>query len=440
MSDKRLGPVCTDGHGPSARSGRRGTPASRGAFAGALVLLVALAAWPAAAAREGGPRVLWAAGSRLYVAVADSGALAPRMLVRVFDRDREVARGEVVGVLDGLVAGVRLEAPLDPRARLDRLDVLLEPAPARRVATLRVGLPASARRALAPPCAAARLDATALPRAYREETLGAGVVRLVAADSAAVPADSAAAAAWPDTLLVRTFADRADEEIALERGELDVAIFWPGEPSARLRDRASGFELLHGLRGRGAIVADVFSGSPEAKSHLRASVLADLDEVNREFFAGDLLAWWERPGATPPTDTLPKVQSDRSFIGYGVTGLPGGEVLTRFLNPYRSLVSRGTVRVTYEDLLPAEVDSLCRRWSEEDVGRRGTAGGDTRTPPDKFMKGLQELMRASRGDLVPIFALRCPVLCAPARAADVRSLGADAFANLADCTGAGRRP
>ena len=47
-------------------------------------------------------------------------------------------------------------------------------------------------------------------------------------------------APWPDTLLLRLFDDVDDEEIALERGELDVAVFWPGEASAHIREVARG--------------------------------------------------------------------------------------------------------------------------------------------------------------------------------------------------------
>src|SRR5205814_1296313 len=68
----------------------------------------------------------------------------------------------------------------------------------------------------------------------------------------------AAATPWPDTIMVGLFGETSDEEIALERGELDVAVFWPGEASARLRadPRWRGF----GYGWRGQLVAGVPAG------------------------------------------------------------------------------------------------------------------------------------------------------------------------------------
>jgi hypothetical protein len=395
--------MCNGGHGGSS-----GSHAGHGRAPRALAVMLALvfaALLPvraaAADARERAPRVVWAGEGRLYVAAPDSGTLAPRMLVRVLEKGREIAAGEITRVLDGVLASVRLASGgVEAGARLDALAVELAPATVRPAATLRVGVPASGRGALAPPCDAARLDPSALPRAYRTEALADGATRLVAADSAA------GAGAWPETLLVRAFADRADEEIALERGDLDVAVFWPGEPSARLRERVPGIQLLRGLRARGAIVARAADGD----SVLVASVLPRFSALDAELFAGDLLPWGARPGAADAAGAGVAPGAGAGPVRYSASGFPGAAAAMRFLNRNMgsARVSFGTVLVSWADL-PAAASA----------------------PPEPA--GL-------RPGEIPVLALRCPVLCSAARADDVRALGADAFANLAACGTSGRRP
>lgn len=401
--EARFQRVCNGGHGGSigSRAGHGGAPRARAAM-----LVLALAALlpvraAAADARDRAPRIVWAGEGRLYVAAPDSGTLAPRMLVRVLEKDREIAAGEVTRVLDGVLASVRLASGrVEAGASFDRLTVEWAPAPVRPAATLRIGVPASGRGALAPPCDAVRLDPAALPRAYRTEPLADGGTRLVAADTAA------GASVWPETLLVRAFADRADEEIALERGELDVAVFWPGEPSARLRERVPGVELLRGLRARGAIVARAADGD----SALVASVLPRFSALDAELFAGDLLPWDARPGAPDGAGTGPAPGTGAGPVRYSVGGFPGAAAAMRFLNR-----NMGAARVSFGTVLVG--------WA--DLPTAATA------PPDPA--GL-------RPGEIPVLALRCPVLCSSGRADDVRALGADAFANLAACGAAGRRP
>lgn len=396
--------MCNGGHG-----GWRVARVRRGAAARVLAALllfgaIALAAPRALAAdaRDGAPRIVWAGEGRVYVAARDSGTLAPGLLVRVFEREREIASGGITHVLDGVLASVRLASgAVAADARFDRLEVVLEVAPVRPVATLRVGLPASARQGIAPPCAGSRLDLGALPRAYRSEPLAGGGFRLVADDSIAI------ASPWPDTVLVRRFADRADEEIALERGELDVAVFWPGEPSARLRERASGFELLRGARARGALVAGRPAGRPEADSALAARLEPALAQLNAELFGGDLLPWRARVGAPPPAGAAPPAAG--ALLRFAVDdALPGARAMERFLNRNVGTARAGGVFVRHLDVAVASLDSLAA------AGAFGAAA--------------------------PVHVLRCPVLCGAARAAEVRALGADAFANLLECPAARKRP
>lgn len=375
-----------------------------------LVLLAALALFAPRAraadardlARDRAPRIVWAGEGRVYVAMRDSGALAPGLLVRVFEREREIAAGEITRVLDGVLASVRLASgAVAADARFDRLEVVLETAPVRPVATLRVGLPAAGRRAIVPPCDVSRLDASALPRAYRSEALADGGARLVAADT------SASASPWPDTLLVRRFADRADEEIALERGELDVAVFWPGEPSARLRDRASGFELLRGALARGALVAGRPASRPEADAALAARLEHALAQLNAELFGGDLQPLRARDGAQAAPGAAPPAAG--GLLRYAVDdALPGARAMERFLNRSVGTARTSAVFVRHLDVPVASLDSLA-------------AAG-------------------AFGEAAPVYVLRCPVLCGAARAADVRALGAERFANLLECVAARKRP
>src|SRR6185436_8262628 len=99
-----------------------------------------------------------------------------------------------------------------------------------RVATLRVGLPSPRRSNLLFTCDAA----LAVPRigsaTYARDTLDATGRRWLRVPA---PSPESVGTRAPDTLSVRAFEDATDEEIALERGELDAAVFWPGELSAR---------------------------------------------------------------------------------------------------------------------------------------------------------------------------------------------------------------
>src|SRR5262249_42508998 len=101
------------------------------------------------------------------------------------------------------------------------------PPPPGAPALLRVGSRAPGRSANPFPCARTELGLDAAT--HRIETSGRAlrVTRLP---------DAPASTSWPDTLLVQPFDDPADEEIALERGEIDVGGFWPGELSSHLRE------------------------------------------------------------------------------------------------------------------------------------------------------------------------------------------------------------
>src|SRR4029077_8015933 len=77
----------------------------------------------------------------------------------------------------------------------------------------------------------------------------------------------------PDTLLVRLYGESADEEIALERGELDVAVFWPGELSTRMREDPRWGGALLGLRAHGVIAVAALHGAGGARADARLASL-----------------------------------------------------------------------------------------------------------------------------------------------------------------------
>ena len=377
------------------------SPATTGAVhatARGLVFLAVVALAPAAHAEATAARALWVRGDRVYVAAADSTPIVAGMHVRFVERDRERARGEVMAVLDGSLGSVRItQGSLGPETALERLGVWIEAPSRERVATLRVGLPAAGRVSLAFPCERARLDPTALPRPYRLDTLATDAFRLVHADS------SVTASPWPDTLLVRRYGERADQEIALERGELDVAVFWPGEPSARMRGGRWGGDALLGLRARGALVAIGRTGRPEQA----AGLAADMAALDSEMFGGDLLPWSALDSLASAHDSLATPTGPGRYTVDA--SLPGHRTLALFLNRRVGAALRRddrTVRVAYLDLSLAERELRAAEWQADGI--------------------------------TPCFAIRCPVFSSPARGADIRQLGPDAFANLVGCGHTGR--
>jgi hypothetical protein len=369
--------------------------------------------------REIAARVVWGQAGRAYVVASDSGAVEPGLLLTLLDRRRVVATGEVIHVVDGTLASVRLTTgTLDRVKKLERLRVMAEPAPLQPLPLLRVGVPSGARANLAVECAATSIEFPFAPGTYRIEPLGRDADRGVRLSA------EGQAAHWPDTLIVRRFGDAADQEIALARGELDVAVFWPGERSAHLRGDTRGAATLLGLRTRGAIAAvdaAAVSGSdPDA-----ARRDAALASINAELFGGDLLPWGELEaaggvtggstnGASAPAPGLAPSGSAAapSARHYSVDlTLPGHTPIEHFLNGGASLFVRGKtapMRVAYLDVPIAERDSLAAGWRGQGI--------------------------------TPLFALRCPVVAAPAVQAYLRILGADPFANLFPCASEARRP
>jgi hypothetical protein len=333
-------------------------------------------------------RVLWIRDGAIYVAAPDSGSLGPGTTLE-FSRDgRALATARVSRMLDAHVALARLESgSLAGEHRLDELAVRAEAAPLERVGRVRLGLPGRERVSLLFRCVRTGVETRLGSATYAPDTVR-GVLRLMRQPSE-TPADGPAPTA-PDTLEVRFFSDAADQEIALERGELDVAVFWPGELSARMRGDARWKDFARGLRARGVLAAvrparDTLPYDPRP-----------LAALEREAFAGDLLPWRELEPA-PERSVTP-----RPLRWQVDPALPGARILERILQRAGNPAVQRTARLT---------------WLDVPVAARDAVQGTWRTP------GVE-----------PLHALRCPVLVAPAlRPAFAVMGGADAFANLLRC-------
>jgi hypothetical protein len=269
-----------------------------------------------------------------------------------------------------------------------------------RVATLRVGLPSPQRGNLLFRC-------DTPPNEHLPPLLGTAGYELDSLDLTGrrwlrlhlPPMDSAAVLA-PDTLIVRAFGDATDEEIALERGELDVAVFWPGELSARMRSDERFRDPELGLRERGVLA---FVTTPD---DTLGAPRADMDLLNREAFGGDLLSWSElAPGSGDGPPARYTVDS----------AMPGARHLERILARIPGAGATRTLKLTY-------VDEPERQFRMPAPGAPSPAGGPIRRSTHR-----------------PLFAIRCPVVARPEARADVRAIGAPAFAGLAPCA-RGNRP
>ena len=356
-------------------------------------------------------KVVWAAGDRAYVVSEDSLGLGEEDVLTILDHRREVAVGSVVKTYEpGLVLVRITSGSLQRVKKLEKLRILISrtstPAPSR----LRLGYPSRSRSnllfgcediSIAPPGAEPYLMERLNERSYQ-------ILRQPRGSSSL----------WPDTLAVQLFDESADEEIALERGDLDVAIFWPGELSAGVREPSTKKGFLRGSRSRGVVCA-VFL-KPRAET---GDVLVDrtaLGSLNLDLFRGDLVD-------APAADTARSGESSYAVPVEVNRGCPGWRALERAFNrtprPLRSSDAGGTIHVFYADLPAGSPDSLSLLEAAE--SRRAWTG------------------RADAGGDAPVrvlFAIRCPVLFDSAFRRYVERVGPDALVDLMTCTPRAKRP
>jgi hypothetical protein len=348
-----------------------------GRVGGATLLALAFAFIAAAASAADAKfpaAVAWAHDDLVYLAAPDSGTLAEGMRLGIERRHHRLANVTITRLFEPRLAVARVDSgAVTFKKRFDRLQIVpLGPA-VPHVAVLRVGLPGRGRGGLLFSCASAGVASRLGPTRYDVQPSGRDAFRLVRSDSTA----------GPDTLLVRTFADAADQEIALERGEVDVAVFWPGELSAHMRADPRWRNGLVGTRQHEWVMTAGADSLPAV----------DLVRLNRDLFAGDLRA-------TPQLDSALAAGTGVAPVNWRAT-VPGQKTVERFLERWSN--PRGKLAALY-------------------VGDRGPVHGDR----------VQLLL-----DTTPVFAIGCPVLTSLRSRAAVSAIGPDAFANLMTCGGKG---
>jgi hypothetical protein len=354
-------------------------------------------AWAESSLR--GARVVWVRGDRVYVASPDSVALEPGMILTFTDRGKRVATAEVSAVQnEELISAMLTSGSLAKVRHLDRLQITADRPDLSAPPRLRVGYPAAGRKNLLFDCSYQSLDSSLrvggdrhsqLQRIYKSEMLDRRTHRLVRDSTVSVVAP------WPDTLIVRLFDEVADEEIALERGDLDVAVFWPGEASAHIREVTRWARWDGGIGARGRLTATVRRPYPKAPD-LRREEQQALERLNRELFRDDLAPLWIQGSVLAAPG---RFEVDVS--------LPGREIMERFLN--RALEAGAPVDTTrvvqlyYKEIWPFEPILGC--------------------PPDEYW-----------------LVVRCPVISGPKLRPYLRAIDTEALANLFQCIPAARKP
>ena len=347
-------------------------------------------------------KLVWVREGRVYLALPDSAAVEPGQLVSFVSRGKRIAAGEISRIYDREMAVATLTSgSLERVKKLNRVRVLVERGRPAALPILRVGYPSQKRVSLLFECDELAVRPPSPAGMYRTEALNERSSRFIRERD--IPAD----APWPDTLLVRLFDEVADEEIALERGELDAAVFWPGEMSSHLRGQPRWRDFLTGTMAHGVVAATWNAGAAAHDSSDSLPFAADslLASLNREIFGDDLAPWREvamRAGRPVP----PPGSASPDLVRFEVDpGMPGGRLIERFLNrgrkPQAARDSVALVQVLHLDL------PLTWAWQP------GTA---------------------------PLFAIRCPVVATPERRRHLVALGPDVLVGLLDCRVAGRRP
>ncbi len=394
----------------------RGDTRSRALILGLLLGLVAFPLHASAQGQDARVSVVWARRERVVLAAADTLTLEPGGRLSFLERGRTVATGEVTRVVDRDIAVARLTSGSLARVKkLERLRVLFEPPrmPARSM--LRLGVPGPGRANLLFRCEGLVLDAASPARGYRTDALVEHGYRLVRGT------ELTSSAPWPDTLLLRLFDEAADEEIALERGELDAGVFWPGELSSHMREDPRWRPPLMGVRARGALAAiESVAGTGDDASAALSDSLA-FAALNRELFRGDLAPW----GPAQPARGDTRGSSPARYLVD--PSLPGQRALQVILNrgaaPPPARAGSRTVEVAYLDVSIGSPDSLAL----------AAAARAHRGAPATGARGDSTRVRC-------VLAVGCPLVCAPDFRSRLEALGTDALVNLLACPPAGRAP
>ena len=347
---------------------------------------------------QAGDRLLWARGNHAYVAMHDGATIVEGDSVWFGQGRSMIAAGHVTSVLHGELALVTITAgSLGAAAQPERLLVSVVSRSTVSFGSVRVALPANGRGNLIVRCSGVLPHLPREAPAYRIDTLDPRHLRFTRSGEAA------GSNGWPDTLNVVLFDDASDEEIALERGDVDVAVFWPGEGSRRARTdpRWRGFAL--GVRA-GSVLA--LTGPSDVPSAATDSLHAA--EFNAALFEGDLqplpsAQWKPFQSAVRPSD--PQWQRFPGNVRIDAT-LPGSGVIREWMN--RVGLMRGHIPSDEARLPNLKVID----WNPTPAPVPGAAP----------LPGVE-----------PLFAIRCPVLCSGPMSRWVDAVGADALASMVQC-------
>lgn len=342
--------------------------------------------------------VLWARADRAYVVLSDSTPVEPGTTLTFEEGGATIARGEVIGAHEGQFVSVRvISGSLEKARSLADVRILAVAPSLRAMPMLRVGYPSPSRPNLLFDCARITPRATGPGDLYRVDALSDRSYRFVRASGAP------AGGPWPDTLLVRLFDVAADEEIALERGDLDVAVFWPGEPSPHIRGHTSWKGDPAGSLEGGILTAETPPGTDAEGIAWKGSAARSLRAMNDDLFRGDLSEC--RPDLfSASSDTVPG-----PHVKFEVSrAIPGWQPLERRLNQGLPAKPGATLVVRMNRL--------------ERPGAAAATDGSAFAAPADTTTG------------VCAFAIRCPVLSEPRLRPYLNALGPDALVRLLTCS------
>lgn len=391
----------------------------------------------AAAVEHSGPRVVWSRGEIAYLECS-----APDTLL-VGDRLVFVARGDTLalGTVERSDSGGLARAKLgfgglSVAIAFDRIDVHVLRPGLPTLSSLTIGCPAIDRASSLFACGSGTI-AGRLPSAGYTLRGRKPSTQLFVRDSSGV------ASAWPESLTIWSFRDAADEEIALERGWIDVALFWPGELSTRLRESKRWQGFRYGARSRGVIVG-VASGETSPAESASVDPLASrsytnvFEQINEIVFRGDL-GIWGMPASNAGHDE--RVVSPGQLV-IRAERPPGCSLDSRLDNPFQySAIHFHRLRLYTLEAPIAAADSVALAVAEHEFAARRS---DVRAGVDSLGHFLSREAAAGRAPdastaatalsrtlgVAGVLTIRCPVLSAPHYAPYLDALGPNALADL----------
>jgi hypothetical protein len=360
-----------------------------------LVVLPASLGCAASSAPHPATSVVWASPGHAYLGSHDRGALALGDSVAFVAGGRTLAAGLITSFAENDLATVTIgRGDLTSAKRLDHVSVQIHRRAVAAMDLLRIGLPSAKRGTALFRCASSSLNGPGPPEAFSVRDSGATTI-LTRDASVALYGQ------WPSRLEARRFDEIADEEIALERGEIDVAIFWPGELSSRLR-KDPRWPALMGVWTKGVLAMEWTGYQNEILQAYATNVFTGFLE---EALRGDLGPPPSRPGPSIDNFPLPPPRPDSaSSVSFEVDrSCPGHAELQRDLDrlvpPSRSLVPVHRARLLCVDQL------------------------------------LTETRREPTGGLIhPLFTMGCRVVCRPELRGYVEvELGTHSLVSMINC-------